>query len=320
MTVSVFELFKIGIGPSSSHTVGPMRAGKKFISVAAEKGLLQKSARIHIDLYGSLALTGKGHGTDLAVLLGVEGNLPDEIDPDQVPFMMARIRTEHTLKLNGQQIIPFEEKTDLVFHYLENLPYHPNGMRFSLYDANNHLLFNETFYSIGGGFIVNDTEIKQHVDHLDSNKVPYPFDTGAELLAICKQTGKSIAEIVMENEKTKHTEAEIRAGVLKIWEVMKTCIERGCRETGILPGGLKVKRRAHDLYQRLLEQEKQGKRDEMHWINLYALAVNEENAAGGRVVTAPTNGAAGVIPAILNYYVSFTPDANEESIVNFLLT
>lgn len=320
MTVSVFELFKIGIGPSSSHTVGPMRAGKKFISVADEKGLIQQTARIHIDLYGSLALTGKGHGTDLAVLLGVEGNLPDEINPDQVPQMMARIRNEHTLNLNGQFSIPFVEKTGLVFHYLENLPYHPNGMRFSLFNQDNHILLSETFYSIGGGFIVNDTEIKQHADHLDSAKVPYPFDTGAELLAICKETGKSIAEIVMENEKIHRTETEVRRDVLKIWEVMKACIERGCRETGILPGGLKVKRRAYDLYQRLIEQEQQGKRDEMNWINLYALAVNEENAAGGRVVTAPTNGAAGVIPAILNYYVTFTPGANEEGIINFLLT
>ncbi len=320
MTVSVFELFKIGIGPSSSHTVGPMRAGKKFITVVKTQGLLAKATRIHIDLYGSLALTGKGHGTDLAVLLGVEGHLPDEIDPDQVPQMMARIRRENTLNLNSEHTIPFHENTNLIFHYLENLPYHPNGMRFSLYDANNQLLFSETFYSIGGGFIVNDTEIKQHKDHLDPAKIPHPFDTASELLTICKKTGKSIAEIVIENEKTYRTEKEIRTGILKIWDVMQASIERGCRKSGILPGGLKVKRRAHDLYQRLLEQEKQGKRDEMNWINLYALAVNEENAAGGRVVTAPTNGAAGVIPAILNYYVTFSPDANEDGIINFLLT
>lgn len=320
MTVSVFEIFKIGIGPSSSHTVGPMRAGNKFINMAEAQGLLKNTARIHIDLYGSLALTGKGHGTDWAVLLGLEGNLPDAIDPDQVPSMMARIRREHTLNLNGEYLLPFDEKADLIFHYLESLPYHPNGMRFSLFGAENQLLFSEVYYSIGGGFIVNDTEMKQHKDHLDPNKIPYPFDTGAQLLALCKKTGKSISDIVMENEKAQRSETQVRQGVLKIWQVMKDCIDRGCRESGILPGGLKVKRRAADLYQRLKEQEKNGMRDEMNWINLYALAVNEENAAGGRVVTAPTNGAAGIIPATLNYYVQFTPDANEDGIINFLLT
>ncbi len=322
MNVSVFELFKIGMGPSSSHTVGPMRAGQTFIEAAQKQGILARTVRIQIDLYGSLALTGKGHGTDLAVLLGVEGQLPHLIDPDSVPVMMTRIRTEHNLNLAGQHLIPFHEAEDLKFHYLESLPYHPNGMRFSLNDPSGHTLFSETYYSIGGGFIVNDASVKDLEKKAASGPaVPYPFSTGKALLAHCEKTHKSIAEIVLENEKVSRSEAEIREGILHIWQVMQHCIERGCQESGILPGGLKVKRRAHEVHLRLQAQEARGKpRDEMNWINLYALAVNEENAAGGRVVTAPTNGAAGIIPAVLNYYVHFTPGASEQGIIDFMLT
>ncbi len=320
MNVSIFELFKIGVGPSSSHTVGPMRAGRAFVLQAEKMGHLQQATRIQIDLYGSLALTGKGHGTDLAVLLGVQGEAPDLIDPDRIPSMMAEIRRNHQLDLNSQYPIAFEESQDLIFHYLDSLPYHPNGMRFSLFDATKTCLLSETYYSIGGGFIVNDQEIGQSKTQ-EKPPVPYPFSTGKELLKHCKATGFSIAKIMLENEKTWHTEAEIKAWALKIWSVMQGCIERGCAESGILPGGLKVKRRAHIVKEKLLEQEKAGQaRDEMNWINLYALAVNEENAAGGRVVTAPTNGAAGIIPAVLQYYLSFTPQANEAGIIDFLLT
>lgn len=321
MNVSIFELFKIGIGPSSSHTVGPMRAGRAFILEADAAGLIQKAARIHIDLYGSLALTGKGHGTDLAVLLGVQGEAPDTIDPDQVPFMMADIRKNKALSLLKKKTIAFDEASDLQFHYLENLPYHPNAMQFSLFDEKGALLLTDTFYSIGGGFILSEAETQNAVASQEKAPVPYPFTTSKELLTHCEKTGFSIAQIMMENEKAWHTEAEIKAWILKIWGVMQACIERGTRESGILPGGLKVKRRAHDVLLRLQAQEEKGlPTDEMNWMNLYALAVNEENAAGGRVVTAPTNGAAGIIPAVLNYYMHFIKGANEAGVIEFLLT
>ena len=320
MNVSIFELFKIGVGPSSSHTVGPMRAGLAFIVTAEKMKVLQKATRLQVDLYGSLALTGKGHGTDLAVLLGIQGEAPDLIDPDQIPSMMAAIRRNHQLYLKGEHAIHFEESHDLLFHYLETLPYHPNGMRFSLFDKNKNLLISETYYSIGGGFIVNDKETQQ-TQASQKVPVPYPFSTSIELLDHCKKTGFSIAKIMLENEKAWHTEIQVKEWALKIWAIMKRCIDRGCSESGILPGGLKVKRRAHIIKEKLDAQEKAGQpRDEMNWINLYALAVNEENAAGGRVVTAPTNGAAGIIPAVLQYYLNFTPNANQEGIIDFLLT
>jgi L-serine dehydratase len=320
MNVSIFELFKIGIGPSSSHTVGPMRAAKSFVETAEKNGYLSQSIRIQIDLYGSLALTGKGHGTDLAVLLGAQGEAPDLIDPNLIPNKMLTIRQNKQLRLNEQHLIHFDEAHDLRFHYLKSLPFHPNGMCFSLFDQQGTLLFTETYYSIGGGFIVNETETHASPPP-DKAPVPYPFTTGRELLNHCEKTGLSIAKIMLENEKAWHSESEIKAWVLKIWSVMKNCIDRGCIESGILPGGLKVKRRAHMIRTQLAEQDKAGlPRDEMNWINLYALAVNEENAAGGRVVTAPTNGAAGIIPAVLHYYISFTPHASEEGIIDFLLT
>ena len=332
MNVSIFELFKIGIGPSSSHTVGPMRAGRAFIVEADAAGLIEKATRLHIDLYGSLALTGKGHGTDLAVVLGIEGEAPDSIDPDQVPLMMAGIRKNKTLSLLKKKIIAFDEGSDLQFHYLTNLPYHPNGMRFSLFDAKSELLLADTFYSIGGGFILSEAQTCNAAASQEKPPVPYPFSTSKALLSHCEKTGFSIAHIMMENEKAWHTEAEIKAWILKVWGVMQACIERGSRETGILPGGLKVKRRAHDVLLRLQAQKEAGlPPDEMNWMNLYALAVNEENAAGGRVVTAPTNGAAGIIPAVLNFHMHFghltaslagevERSSGEEAIIEFLLT
>lgn len=318
--ISVFDLFKIGIGPSSSHTVGPMRAALTFIMRAKELGYLNKTQKVRIDLYGSLALTGKGHGTDLAVILGLCGEAPDTIDPDRIPTMLEHIRASKKLNLAQHKEINFIEADDLIFHKLENLPYHPNGMRFSLYDAEGQIIFTEIYYSIGGGFIVNDAETHQEAK-ASTSTVPYPFTTAAELLAHCASTGASIADIMRANEVALNRYPDLDQAVLKIWEVMRACIDRGCREFGILPGGLKVKRRAHDIMQKLLAREAAGAaRDEMQWLNIYALAVNEENAAGGRVVTAPTNGAAGIVPAVLNYYLNFTPDANERGIVDFLLT
>lgn len=318
--ISIFDLFKIGIGPSSSHTVGPMRAALTFITKAHANGYLQKTARAHIDLYGSLALTGKGHGTDIAVILGFLGEAPDTVDPDQVPAMLDRIRKSQQLLLAHTTAIAFTEATDLLFHKAENLPYHPNGMRFSLFDAAGQCLFTEVYYSIGGGFIVNDADVhNQTLSH--ALNVPYPFSTAQELLNHCNTHHLSISDVMRANELALKRFPDLDAAVLNIWHVMQQCIERGCREFGILPGGLKVKRRAHQIMQKLLEREQSGfNKDEMQWLNVYALAVNEENAASGRVVTAPTNGAAGIIPAVLNYYINFTPNATDRGIVDFLLT
>lgn len=321
MSISTFELFKIGIGPSSSHTVGPMRAARQFILDAEQEGILTQVQQVKIDLYGSLALTGRGHGTDIAVMLGLQGEAPDTIDPDQAPFMIATIRQSHQLHLNHQITVPFNEPQHLLMHYNETLPHHPNGMRFTLYDKHLNPIKTHVYYSIGGGFVADEASFKTDQLVSDRHAVPYPFKTAAGLLSHCNNTGKSIAEIMLENEKSWRSEAEIRTGLLKIWDVMKACIERGCREEGILPGGLKVRRRAADLKKKLLEREAAlGQRDEMNWINVYALAVNEENAAGGRVVTAPTNGAAGIIPAVINYYVNFIKHASDDGIITFLLT
>ena len=318
--ISIFDLFKIGIGPSSSHTVGPMRAALTFITKARELGYLQKTHQARIDLYGSLALTGKGHGTDIAVILGFLGEAPDTVDPDQVPATLDNIRKSKKLLLAATLEIPFVEATDLLLHKTENLPYHPNGMRFSLFDTNGQCLFTEIYYSIGGGFIVNDHDV-QNQTLSEETKVPYPFSTAAQLLTHCKTNNLSISDVMRANELELQRFPDLDMAVLKIWDVMRQCIERGCREFGILPGGLKVKRRAHQIMQKLLEREQSGfNKDEMQWLNVYALAVNEENAASGRVVTAPTNGAAGIIPAVLNYYINFTPNPTDRGIVDFMLT
>lgn len=322
MSVSIFELFKIGIGPSSSHTVGPMRAAKQFIEEAAAENLLSKTHKIIIDLYGSLALTGKGHGTDIAIIIGLQGEAPDTVDPDQVPFIVAEVRNSEHIKLLGQYPISFIEDEHVVFHFTETLPEHPNGMRFTLVDEAKHVLKSHEYFSIGGGFVADKRSFKTDQLVNDKHKLPYPFKTAQELLEHCQKHNKTIAEIMLVNEQVWRSEAEVKEGLLKIWGVMKGCIERGTKEEGILPGGLKVKRRAAALKAKLLAKESQANaiKDEMNWINLYALAVNEENAAGGRVVTAPTNGAAGVIPAVINYYVNFIKGANDEGIITFLLT
>jgi len=324
MSVSVFDLFKIGIGPSSSHTVGPMRAAARFATRwLDEPGHLDRVARVRVELYGSLAHTGRGHGTDKAVMLGLEGEWPDRIDPDTIDARLARIRAEGTVRLLGRHPVAFNEKSDLVFNKREKLPYHTNGMRFTAFDAHGQLLATRDYYSVGGGFVVNQDEAARDRIVADTTPLPWPFRTGEELLARCQESGLDIAGVMLANETVWRPEAEVRAGLLEIWRAMQDCVARGIRSTGVLPGGLKVTRRAPSMAQELTSRPEAALRDPLtilDWVNLYALAVNEENAAGGRVVTAPTNGAAGIIPAVLHYYDRFVPGANEDGVIRFLLT
>ncbi len=324
MAVSVFDLFKIGIGPSSSHTVGPMRAAARFVQRwLDEAGLLQRTARVQVELYGSLAMTGRGHGTDKAVLLGLEGHWPDAIDPDGIPTVLERIRREKRLRLGGTHAIAFDEAQDLVFNKRQKLPYHVNGMRYSAFDAGGALLATRDYYSVGGGFVVNQDEAAENRIVADTTPVPYPFHSGAELLAHCAREGKSIAQLMLANECVWRDAAEVRTGLQKLWQAMQDCVARGLRADGVLPGGLKVQRRAPQMARELRERPEAALRDPLSildWVNLYALAVNEENAAGGRVVTAPTNGAAGIIPAVLHYYDRFVPGAGAQGTLDFLLT
>ncbi len=326
MAVSVFDLFKIGIGPSSSHTVGPMRAARLFGLRLQHDGLLEHVARLQVILYGSLGATGKGHGSDKAVLLGLAGHEPDTVDVETIPAMLDAIRAGD-LNLVGQHRVAFDEAKDLVFKRRESLPFHANGMRCLAFDAEGAELANRVYYSVGGGFIVSDEVAADGSKHRaiapDATVLPYPFKTGDELLALTKKYGLSIAEVMRRNEDHWRPEAETRAGLLKIWGVMQACVQRGCRTEGILPGGFKVKRRAPSLFNSLISNPEQALRDPlqvMDWVNLYALAVNEENAAGGRVVTAPTNGAAGIVPAVLHYYARFVHGATEDGVIDFLLT
>jgi L-serine dehydratase len=327
MAVSVFDLFKIGIGPSSSHTVGPMRAARMFVLRLDHDGLLPRTARVQTLLYGSLGATGKGHGSDKAVLLGLAGHEPDSVDVEAVPGLLARTRTERRVELLGRQAMAFDEAADLVFHRKESLPFHANGMRFVAFDASGAELSSRTYYSVGGGFVVSD-EIaadgsRQKTLVPDATKLPLPFTSGERLLQITQDTGLTIAQVMRRNEQTWRSDAEIDAGLLKIWAVMQACVKRGCATDGILPGGFKVKRRAAELYRALTSKPEEALRDPlqvMDWINLYALAVNEENAAGGRVVTAPTNGAAGIVPAVLHYYSRFVHGSSDAGVIDFLLT
>jgi L-serine dehydratase len=327
MAVSVFDLFKIGIGPSSSHTVGPMRAARLFVARLAHDGLLPRVARVQAQLYGSLGATGKGHGSDKAVLLGLAGHEPDTVDVEAVPALLAAVRDSGRLPLLGRHAVAFNEKTDLKFHRRETLPFHANGMRFTACDASGDVLSERAYYSVGGGFVVSDEVAadgaRQKVIAPDSTVLPLPFHSGDELLLRCKEIGGPVAAVMRRNEHHWRSDAEIDAGLLKIWRVMQDCVERGCRAEGVLPGGFKVKRRAKALREALTAHPEQALRDPLQvldWVNLYALAVNEENAAGGRVVTAPTNGAAGIVPAVLHYYTRFVPGANDTGVVDFLLT
>jgi L-serine dehydratase len=323
MAISVFHLFSIGIGPSSSHTVGPMRAAKRFLGEVEKQGLLPQVKRVKIDLYGSLALTGKGHATDLAVLLGLEGEAPDGVDPNSVQGKIEEIRKSKKIALNGSHAVPFNEASDLKFHRDKQLPYHPNGMRFTVFGQERELL-SLVYYSVGGGFIVDHATASHDGQAIpDTHQLPHPFKTAEELLKQCQDHRMTISELMMANEKTWRSEQEVKESLLRIWKVMDGCIARGIAQEGILPGGLQVRRRAKPLYEQLTASQAKMKKNPaevMEWISLWALAVNEENAAGGRVVTAPTNGAAGVIPAVLKYYAEFIPEATDDGIVNFFLT
>ena len=303
MSISLFDLFSIGIGPSSSHTVGPMLAACEFINLLDKQNLFDQIERIKIELYGSLALTGKGHGTDKAILNGLEGKEPESVDPKMMIPRMQEILETQTLCLGGKRDIPFHADTDFLFLQKELLPKHTNGMRFTAFDAKNQALLSQIYYSIGGGFITTEEEFEKPT--AEKHTLPYPFDTAEQLLHHCQNNQLTIAQLMMANELTWRDEEAIHAGILTLAKVMDDCIENGCHHPGILPGGLYVKRRAPDLYQKLIEQKGivsvYEHSDLMNRLNLYAMAVNEENAAGGRIVTAPTNGAAGIIPAVLKY-------------------
>ncbi|MCB1662689.1 MAG: L-serine ammonia-lyase [Pseudomonadales bacterium] len=323
MTISVFDLFKIGIGPSSSHTVGPMRAAYTFVHELAEVLVLDQVACVKVELYGSLGATGRGHGSPKAILLGLEGETPEDVDIPSMSARIAAIKDGGRLKLLGCHEIVFNEKQDLVLHKLASLPFHPNGMIFSAFDSSNQLITAKTYYSVGGGFVLNEDAAGENRIIEDRTQVAYPFKTGARLLELCKAQTLSVSELMWQNEKAWHTEAEIKLKLLQLWQVMQESVQRGYQNDGILPGGLQVKRRAPNLYRQLLSYPEASLSDPLtviDWVTLYALAVNEENAAGGRVVTAPTNGAAGIIPAVLHYYTRFVPGANQEGVMRFLLT
>lgn len=322
MTISVFNLFSIGIGPSSSHTVGPMKAAKAFVSDLQQTGTLAATTRLTTELFGSLAFTGKGHGTDAAILLGLEGNLPDSVNPDIIKPRAEAIAREHKINLLGSHAADFDYATDMIYNFKDLLPAHTNGMRFTAYDAQHNKLAENIYYSIGGGFILTEQEAN-HPETVATYSFPYDFSNAKTLLDLCEKNKLTISELMLANESSIRTEAEVKSGLLRIANVMQDCIAKGCETGGILPGGLNVKRRAHELHKKLLAKGKPTTyehMDSMEWLNLFAIAVNEENAAGGRVVTAPTNGAAGIIPAVLHYYLTFYPNAKQEDAVTFLLT
>jgi len=317
MMTSLFDLFKIGIGPSSSHTVGPMRAARRFVVELEAAELLQATARVTVELYGSLALTGHGHGTDRAILLGLQGKQPDRVDPAAIDGIVTRVREEHALSLLGKQVVPFDEANDLMWHRSETLPAHPNGMRYTAYATDGVVLRQQIFYSIGGGFIRAEGE---DASARVPVKIPYPFHSAAELLEIAQQNHLSIWEVILANESVDRSVAAVQAGIHAIWQTMQRCAERGLTTEGTLPGGLNVRRRAPEMRAKLLRKQEGDPLGPMDWLTLYAIAVNEENAAGGRVVTAPTNGAAGVIPAVAYYYRNFVPTSDDEGILRYFLT
>ncbi|MFN3986105.1 MAG: L-serine ammonia-lyase [Rhodocyclaceae bacterium] len=322
MPISVLDLFKIGVGPSSSHTVGPMRAAHDFVVELEARELVERSTRVEVELFGSLSATGIGHGTDNAVIMGLMGERPDLIDPDIIAPAVARLKSDELLVLAGRREVPFVWQDDMRFH-LESLPRHPNAMRLTAWEGR-AALYQNTYYSIGGGFVIDEAHAAADSLDTDATQLPYDFDSAAELLALCRQHGMRISELMLENEKAWRPEADTRASLWRIWEAMRDCVARGIRQEGVLPGGLKVKRRAAGLHRRLTaEQASEGLISKtfsaMDWVNLFALAVNEENAAGGRMVTAPTNGAAGIIPAVLHYYMQFQHGSSEKDVVDFLL-
>jgi L-serine dehydratase len=321
-TISVFELFKVGIGPSSSHTVGPMKAARMFAEGLRDDGLMPRVRTVRVSLYGSLGLTGPGHGSDKAVLLGLEGEEAATVDVDAIPARLDAIARRRTLRLLGGHEIAFTKAEHLEFNRRKKLSYHPNGMRFTARDDEGAIIRERSYFSIGGGFVADETGTGSSQDKPYGQAVPYPFTTAAELLVHAAASGLPISGIVLENEKALGRTAEqVRARLADLWQVMRACVERGCRTDGLLPGGLKVPRRAPRLHRQLTcERNGDDPLRAMDWVTLYALAVNEENAAGGRVVTAPTNGAAGIIPAVLHYYDRFVPGASEAGVMRFLLT
>ncbi len=318
MKTSFFELFKIGIGPSSSHTMGPMRAARAFATRLARDGKLEATARVRVELYGSLGLTGKGHATDRAVTLGLMGETPDEINPASIESKLKEVQESGSLRLGGTREVPFTEAKDIVFHTDKILAGHSNGMRFSGMDAAGCILLSEVYYSVGGGFIQKEGETAGTYDARPP--VTFPFSSAEDLLRIGDEHGLAIWKIALANEIAWRPETEVRAYVARVWQTMEDCLERGISTEGILPGGLKVRRRAPGLYKKLSLQVSNDPLAPMDWVNTFAMAVNEENAAGGRVATAPTNGAAGIIPAVGHYYLRFVPDASEEGIFRYLLT
>jgi L-serine dehydratase len=329
MALSALDLFSVGIGPSSSHTVGPMRAARRFVTGLRDAGLLDRTDRVEAQLYGSLGATGHGHGSDRAVLLGLEGEDPETVDTEHAVARVAALRARRSIQLGGTRRIDFDPAQDLTMHRRSTLPGHPNGMTFEAFDGAGATLHRRTYYSVGGGFVVDEEAAGADRIVEDATVLPHPFRTGAELLARCRETGGSIAEVMAANERAWRTDAELRAALLHIWDVMQECVENGCTRTDrTLPGGLKVRRRAPELRERLRAQEAEATRGgapmrdplwAMEWVDLYALAVNEENASGGRIVTAPTNGAAGIVPAVLHFYTRFV-DGDDDGVVDFLLT
>ena len=323
MAISVFDLFKIGIGPSSSHTVGPMRAAKMFATHLRDDSLLGRVHGVRIEFFGSLGATGKGHGSDKAVMLGLLGETPEAVDADRVPALVAELRERRELPLLGTQTIAFDEREHLVFHRRRSLPEHPNGMAFTAHDGEGRDICTKRYYSVGGGFVVNHDAGRVGAAKPDDTRLPFPFHSAAELMRICAEQRLPISGVMLENETAWRSKADVHRRLLAIWHVMQECVRRGCHREGVLPGGMKVVRRAPELFRRLRSVSGDSENDPLavlDWVNLFALAVNEENAAGGRVVTAPTNGAAGIIPAVLHYYVRFVPQANDEGVVRFLLT
>ena len=323
MAISAFDLFKVGIGPSSSHTVGPMLAANKYAGSLQSSGLLLQVSRIKAEMFGSLGATGKGHGTPKAVLLGLEGELPELVDVSSILGRVAAIRDKRRLALCGSHIIEYNENKDLFLHRRKVLPFHSNGMIFTAFDSQGHVLSKRTFYSVGGGFVIDESAADADCVIEDSRTLPYPFESASELLALCEQHSLSISDLMLENETAWRPERETRDGLLNLWHVMQTCVNNGIANSGILPGGLNVPRRARELHSQLLSKPEASLSDPLSvldWVTLYALAVNEENAAGGRIVTAPTNGAAGIIPAVMHYFMRFIPMASDEAVVRFLLT
>jgi L-serine dehydratase len=321
VTLSVFDLYSIGIGPSSSHTVGPMRAAKKFVDGLAADGDLSSVARVRAELFGSLGATGRGHASDKAVVLGLEGEDPATVDTTGADRRVATARERGVLLLAGHHAVSFDAEADLVLHRRKALPAHPNGIVFTAFDDMGRVIGQRTSYSVGGGFVLDEAELGDSATTPDGPVVPHPFDSAGDLMAACARTGSAISDVVLANERAWRPDEETRAGLLHVWSVMAGSIEAGCRGEGILPGGLRVARRAPGMHRTLSSAvDADDPLHVMDWVNLFALAVNEENASGGRIVTAPTNGAAGIVPAVLSYYVRFIGGAGDEGIVRFLST